>query len=85
MTEAEKNNPAVTMPKVEDIQAASLKKSEELDARIQKALRPPHRELPAEFPGPARRDRYSARRCGHAARGGWHPRDQGSVTSGAMT
>ena len=40
MTEAEKNNPAVTMPKVEDLQAASLKKTEELDAKIQSALTP---------------------------------------------
>jgi type IV pilus assembly protein PilM len=40
MKEAEKNNPAVTMPKVEEIQAASLKKSEEIDSQIQKALTP---------------------------------------------
>ena len=35
MTEAEKNNPAVTMPKGEEIQAASLKKSEELESKLQ--------------------------------------------------
>ena len=40
MTEAQKNNPAVTMPKVEDLQAASLKKTEELDSKIQNALTP---------------------------------------------
>jgi type IV pilus assembly protein PilM len=40
MTEAEKNSPAVTMPKVEDLQAASLKKTEELDAKIQSTLTP---------------------------------------------
>ena len=41
MTEAQKNNPAVTMPKLEEIQAVSLKKSEEVDSQIQKALTPP--------------------------------------------
>jgi type IV pilus assembly protein PilM len=35
MKEAEKNNPAVTMPKGDEIQAASLKKSEELDSKLQ--------------------------------------------------
>ncbi len=40
ITEVEKNHPAVTMPKVEDIQAASLKKSEEIDSQLQKALTP---------------------------------------------
>ena len=40
MTEAEKNNPAVTMPKIEEIEAASLKKSEELDSKLQKAFTP---------------------------------------------
>jgi type IV pilus assembly protein PilM len=40
MTEAEKNNPAVTMPKVEELAAASLKKTQELDAKIQNALTP---------------------------------------------
>ena len=35
MTEAEKNNPAVTMPKGEEIQAASLKKSEEIETKLQ--------------------------------------------------
>ena len=41
MTEAQKNNPAVTMPKLEEIQAVSLKKSEEVDSQLQKALTPP--------------------------------------------
>ena len=36
MVEAEKNNPAVTMPKGEEIQAASLKKSEEIDTKLAK-------------------------------------------------
>jgi type IV pilus assembly protein PilM len=40
MTEAQKNNPAVTMPKAEDLQAASLKKSEEVDSKLQNALAP---------------------------------------------
>jgi type IV pilus assembly protein PilM len=40
MTEAQKNNPAVTMPKAEDLQAASLKKSEEVDSKLQNALTP---------------------------------------------
>jgi type IV pilus assembly protein PilM len=40
MTEAQKNNPAVTMPKLEEIQAVSLKKSEEVDSQLQKALTP---------------------------------------------
>ncbi len=39
MLEEQKNNPAVTMPKSEDIQAASLKKSEELDSKL-KSLTP---------------------------------------------
>jgi hypothetical protein len=34
MTEAEKNNPAVTMPKAEEIQAVSLKKTEEVDSKL---------------------------------------------------
>ena len=76
MTEAEKNNPAVTMPKVEDLQAASLKKSEELDAKIQKASA--HRELPAG-PGPGALDR-SAPAGAARSQAGWHPRDQGGVT-----
>jgi type IV pilus assembly protein PilM len=38
LQEAEKNNPAVTIPKSEEIEAASLKKSEEVDSKIQKAL-----------------------------------------------
>jgi type IV pilus assembly protein PilM len=41
MTEAQKNNPAVTMPKLEEIQAVSLKKSQEVDSQLQKAITPP--------------------------------------------
>jgi type IV pilus assembly protein PilM len=52
MTEAEKNNPAVTMPKVEDLQKASLKKTEELDARIQNALAPAAPGGAGGVPGP---------------------------------
>ncbi len=52
MTEAEKNNPAVTMPKVEDLQAASLKKTEELDAKIQSALTPVAPGGAGGVPGP---------------------------------
>ena len=85
MTEAEKNNPAVTMPKVEDIQAASLKKSEELDARIQSALLPPHRERRRSSRTRHTWIRHSAGGCGHAAGRRRHSRDQGGVTSGAMT
>jgi type IV pilus assembly protein PilM len=40
VTEAEKNNPAVTMPKVEELTKASLKKTEELDSKIQNAIAP---------------------------------------------
>jgi type IV pilus assembly protein PilM len=40
MTEAQKNNPAVTMPKVEDLTKASLKKTQELDSKIQNAITP---------------------------------------------
>ena len=39
MAEAEKNNPAVTMPKAEELEAASLKKSEEIDSKL-KSLAP---------------------------------------------
>jgi type IV pilus assembly protein PilM len=39
MTEVEKNNPAVTIPK-EEIEAASLKKSQEIDSKIQNAITP---------------------------------------------
>jgi type IV pilus assembly protein PilM len=48
MTEVEKNNPAVTLPKGEDLEAASRKKSEELDSKIQKALTP---AAPGAAPG----------------------------------
>ena len=40
IAEVEKNHPAVTMPKVEEIQAASLKKSKEIDSQIEKAFTP---------------------------------------------
>ena len=40
MVEAQKNHPAVTIPKVEDIQAASLKKSKEIDSQLEKAIAP---------------------------------------------
>ena len=40
MVEAQKNHPAVTIPKLEDIQAASLKKSKEIDSQLEKALSP---------------------------------------------
>ena len=40
VTEAEKNNPAVTMPKVEELTKASLKKTQELDSKIQNAIAP---------------------------------------------
>ena len=45
----------MTMPKVEDIQAASLKKSEEIDSQLQKALsaRSELRERPGFGPPPA--------------------------------
>jgi type IV pilus assembly protein PilM len=36
MKEAEKNNPAVTMPKLEDIEAASLKASQQVDSALSK-------------------------------------------------
>ena len=52
VTEAEKKNPAVTMPKVEDLQAASLKKTEELDAKIQSALTPVAPGGAGGVPGP---------------------------------
>ncbi len=41
MSEAQKNNPAVTMPKLEELQAVSLKKSEEVNTELQKALTAP--------------------------------------------
>jgi type IV pilus assembly protein PilM len=40
MLEAQKNNPAVTMPKAEELQAASLKKSAEVDTKIEQSLSP---------------------------------------------
>jgi hypothetical protein len=40
IVEVEKNHPAVTMPKVEEIQAASLKKSKEIDSQLEKAFTP---------------------------------------------
>jgi type IV pilus assembly protein PilM len=40
VTEAEKKNPAVTMPKVEELTKASLKKTQELDSKIQNAITP---------------------------------------------
>jgi type IV pilus assembly protein PilM len=40
MVEAQKNHPAVTIPKLEDIQAASLKKSKEIDSQLEKAIAP---------------------------------------------
>ena len=36
MVEAEKNNPAVTMPKLEEIEAASLKASQQIDSRCRR-------------------------------------------------
>jgi type IV pilus assembly protein PilM len=41
MREAEKNNPAVTMPKPEEIEAASLKQSQQIDAALSKAVSAP--------------------------------------------
>jgi type IV pilus assembly protein PilM len=52
MTEAQKNNPAVTLPKVEDLQAASLKKTQELDAKIQSAITPAAPGGAGGAPGP---------------------------------
>jgi type IV pilus assembly protein PilM len=40
MLDAEKNHPAVTMPKVEEIEAASLRQSEALNAAVTKAFTP---------------------------------------------
>ena len=40
IAEVEKNHPAVTMPKEEDIQAASLKKTNAIDSQLEKALTP---------------------------------------------
>jgi type IV pilus assembly protein PilM len=40
LTEVEKNHPAVTMPKAEEIEAASNKKSKEIDSQLEKALTP---------------------------------------------
>jgi type IV pilus assembly protein PilM len=47
MRDAEKNNPAVTMPKMEDLEAASLKKSEELDSKLQNSAPAPAGGAPA--------------------------------------
>jgi type IV pilus assembly protein PilM len=52
MKEAEKNNPAVTMPKSEEVEAASLKKSEELDSKLQ-AIAPGAAGGPGGAAGPA--------------------------------
>ena len=41
MREAEKNNPAVTMPKPEDIEAVSLKQSQQIDSALSKAASGP--------------------------------------------
>ena len=41
MKEAEKNNPAVTMPKPEDIEAISLKQSQQIDSALSKAVSAP--------------------------------------------
>ncbi len=41
MHEAEKNNPAVTMPKPEEIEAVSLKQSQQIDSALSKAVSPP--------------------------------------------
>ena len=62
MKEAEKNNPAVTMPKGEEIEAASLKKSEELDIPRLQMINAWRRRCwapGASAPGPARRPRPS--------------------------
>ena len=78
MTEAQKNNPAVTMPKVEDLQAASLKKSEELDAKIQNALTPAAPEGPAEYLRPERPVSALHRRAPYRARGAGTPATKGA-------
>jgi type IV pilus assembly protein PilM len=53
LEDEQKNNPAVTIPKGEDIEAASLKKSKELDSKIEKALTPgtPGAAAPGGAPG----------------------------------
>ena len=81
MTEAEKNNPAVTMPKAEDLQAASLKKSEEL---IRSSKRHYRAGGAAGHPGlarsPARPGGACARRCRASRTRAEHVRRRSDVT-----
>ena len=72
MHEAEKNNPAVTMPKPEEIEAVSLKQSQQIDSALSKAVSPPAPGAagggaPGIVPPPAGRCSRSGRTGGN-----WH-------------